>query len=347
MNALAVLTALLLAALPTVATAGAPAPLPQRLTDTGLYEPGSVTRVRAGVIAFTPQYGLWSDGAHKRRWIWLPPGDAIDASRPDAWQFPVGTRLWKEFAMGARVETRYIERLPGGSWRYASYRWNADGSDATLVPDAGAAVAVSAAPGGRYMIPSRGDCAVCHEGTAVPVLGFSALQLSPDRDPLGLHAGGAPGEQADLRNLVARRLVVNLPPALLTTPPRIAARSPIERAALGYLHANCGHCHNPTGVLDGLELTLAQRAADGGDSAAATLRSLLGHASRFVPQGGSTAQRVAAVGDAAPGTLLLRLTSTDAATRMPPLGVQRVDAAGAALIELWLSQARQPTVTEP
>lgn len=346
MNARDVLTALLLAALPTLAEAAAPTPLPQRLSDTGLYEAGSAARVRADVLAFTPQYGLWSDGAHKRRWIWLPPGSAVDASRADAWQFPVGTRLWKEFALGARIETRYIERLPDGSWRYATYRWNGDGSDATLVSEGGAVVAVAAAPGGRYAIPSRGDCTVCHEGTAVPVLGFSALQLSPDRDPLALHAG-VRGESANLRSLAAQRRIVNLPPELLAAPPRIAARSAVERAALGYLHANCGHCHNASGALDGLELTLAQRAAGSSDSAAATLRSLFGHSSRFVPNGGSAAQRVAAGGDTAHGTLLLRLKATDAATRMPPLGVRQVDAAGVALIELWLAQARQPAPVAP
>ena len=37
---------------------------------------------------------------------------------------------------------------------------------------------------GRWDIPSRADCGVCHESAAVPVLGLGALQLSPDRDPL-------------------------------------------------------------------------------------------------------------------------------------------------------------------
>src|SRR5687768_17065614 len=68
------------------------APLPQRLSETGLYVPDSL-RVRGDNIAFAPQYPLWSDGTSKRRWIYLPPGEAIDASRVDAWEFPVGTRL--------------------------------------------------------------------------------------------------------------------------------------------------------------------------------------------------------------------------------------------------------------
>ena len=135
-------------------------------------------RVRGDNIAFAPQYPLWSDGTSKRRWIYLPPGAAIDASRVDAWEFPVGTRLWKEFGYDRRVETRYIERLADGSWRFAAYVWNKEGTDAVLAAEDGAVLPVSAAPGGRYVVPSRNDCLACHEGPSVPVLGFSALQLS-------------------------------------------------------------------------------------------------------------------------------------------------------------------------
>lgn len=128
----------------------ATAELPGYLSDTGLYAPGSTTVVRAENLPFSPQYPLWSDGAIKRRWLYLPAGATIDASNPDTWVFPPGTRLWKEFAHGRPVETRFIERLRDGSWRYASYVWNADGSDAVLAPaDGVAALPVQAAPGGR------------------------------------------------------------------------------------------------------------------------------------------------------------------------------------------------------
>ena len=83
-------------------------PLPKRLSATGLFVPGS-TRLAAGVLAFSPQYPLWSDGTRKRRWIQLPPGASIDASRVDAWEFPVGTKVWKEFGYGRAIETRMIE----------------------------------------------------------------------------------------------------------------------------------------------------------------------------------------------------------------------------------------------
>src|SRR5688572_27347644 len=86
-----------------VGAAGA-RPGPARLSDTGLFVAGSSAEVHPENISFSPQYPLWTDGATKRRWIRLPRGKFIDASRPDAWKFPVGTRLWKEFSFGRRVE---------------------------------------------------------------------------------------------------------------------------------------------------------------------------------------------------------------------------------------------------
>jgi hypothetical protein len=135
------------------ATAAA-APLPQHLSETGLYVKGSSTQIDPQNVAFSPQYPLWSDGTRKRRWIYLPPGATIDASKADAWEFPTGTRLWKEFALDRRVETRFIERLPDGAWRFAAYVWNEDGTDATLAPADGiAALPIKSAPHGAYAIP--------------------------------------------------------------------------------------------------------------------------------------------------------------------------------------------------
>lgn len=108
--------------------------LPQRLQDTGLYATGRSGRTAAAVLSFSPRYPLWTDGTDKRRWIQLPPGSHIDASEPDAWQFPAGTRLWKEFCYGGRpVETRLIERPADGQWRFATYVWNDAGTERVRV----------------------------------------------------------------------------------------------------------------------------------------------------------------------------------------------------------------------
>ena len=332
-----------LAGMSSAASAGPAAPLPDRLSQTGLYQPGSTTLVRTGVMAFSPQYPLWSDGTRKRRWIALPPGTAVDATHVDAWEFPVGTRLWKEFGYGRRIETRMIERAADGSWRFAAYVWNADGTDAVLAPEDGAVVRLADAPNGRYAVPGRNDCTACHEGAAVPVLGFTALQLSSDRDPLAPHADRPGAGQPHLGTLVARGLLRGLPAGLLTTPPRIEASSPTARAALGYLHGNCGHCHNAAGALTGLELVLAQQAERGARSTERTVESLLGHSSRFRPQGTEATQRIAAGHGSS--VLTLRMKTDNPLARMPPLGVQVADTEGIALIERWISNDLQPTLT--
>ena len=80
-----------LAAALAVRSLAAPA-LPERLSETGLYLPGTLT-VDPRNRAFSPQYPLWTDGARKTRWIRLPAGSRIVAVDAETWEFPVGTRL--------------------------------------------------------------------------------------------------------------------------------------------------------------------------------------------------------------------------------------------------------------
>jgi hypothetical protein len=115
-------------------------------------------------LPYSPQYPLWSDGAVKRRWIQIPEGTYVDASDPNSWEFPFGTKLWKEFSVaGRRVETRYMERTDEG-WQFAAYQWSEDEQEATLAPERGTRVSAEVAPGVRHAIPSRLDCRACHDG---------------------------------------------------------------------------------------------------------------------------------------------------------------------------------------
>jgi hypothetical protein len=328
------LLALACAAVPGGARAAEMRAMPEHLRDTGLYAHG--LKLHPDALPFSPQYPLWSDGASKRRWIYLPTGTSVDATRPDAWNFPRGTKLWKEFSHGRALETRYIERGADGEWRYASYIWNAEGTDAVLAPAAGVRdMPAPGAPGGRYSIPAENDCRACHEGAPVPVLGFSALQLSPDRDPLALHADAASVPGTDLRSLVARGVLRNLPADLLVRAPRIEAANPAERAALGYLHGNCGHCHNDDGPLAALDMTLAQRV--GSQSASgAVLRSIVGVRSQARAAELPTDAARIAPGEFGASAIAVRMRSRNPLQQMPPLGTEVADAQAMALIARWI-----------
>lgn len=302
----------------------------------------------ANAATFTPQYPLWSDGATKRRWISLPDGAAIDGSRPAAWEFPVGTKLRKEFSVGGRrVETRTIERAADGSWQFRAYVWNDAQDAATLAPAAGTIVTL--ADGMRYRIPSQDDCRACHEGGAAPVLGFSALQLSPDRDPLAPHAEPPRAGDLDLRALAASGKLAGFPRQLIESPPRIVAPTPAGRAALGYLHANCGHCHADPKLTNGavpVELQLAIDPTDP-ESAEHVLRTLLTSESRFRPAGAADA-RLIVPGNAQAGTLPARMRSRDPRIQMPPLGTAKPDLTAIALIARWIHEdLKTPEETSP
>lgn len=327
------------------ASTSAAATAPDHLADTGLYADAATRRVAPDVLPYTPQYPLWSDGAAKRRWIRLPPGTAIDASDPDAWVFPIGTRLWKEFSFERRVETRYMERTGDGKWLFAAYAWTPDGADALLVPERGLRAAAESRPGLPHDIPSVYDCRACHEGGPTAVLGFSSLQLSPDRDPLAAHAERPGPGEVDLPALVARGLVRGLPRALLDRPPRIDAPTGRARAALGYLHANCGICHDSRGQLASLGLSLVQRVAarGGADTALATASDV---PSRFRPPGVEAAAP-ARIRPGRPGdsVLLARMASRDPLVQMPPLGSHAVDDEAVALVSAWIRELRPGATT--
>jgi hypothetical protein len=219
------------------------------LSESGLYAAIAAKTIRSDIQEFEPEFVLWTDRAAKTRWIWLPPGSQISSANMGRWVMPIGATAWKEFRdpdSGKRLETRIVQRLandPGnGSPRFylASFIWNGDDSEAFLdttsagnldIP-AGCASCSSppcaAFPDDCHVVPRSNQCESCHGGEPYRLLGFSAVQLS--------HNG--PG--VTLADLAGQGRLSAPPPAGTTYP---VPGTAVERAAIGYLHANCGHCH--------------------------------------------------------------------------------------------------------
>jgi len=212
--------------------------------------------------------------------------------------------------------------------------WSADGRSAALAPEEGVRGACEAAPGVPFDVPSRADCLACHGAGRGPVLGFNALQLSADRDPLAPHAEFS--GDADLQVLLARGWLRNLPEALRERAPRIESPSPESRAALGYLHGNCGHCHNDNGSPAPVDLVLAQSAATNAMSYESMVGSLMGKASRYRTRGMPANAPLIDAGRPDTSVLIARMRSRDPLMQMPPLGTQLIDTESLKLIEHWI-----------
>jgi hypothetical protein len=309
---------------------------PSLLSQTGLYEPGS-REPATGNRPFAPQYPLWSDGASKRRWVRLPEGATIDTTNVDGWEFPVGTRFWKEFQFGGRkVETRLLWRASAEGWVFASYAWNEEQTDAVLAPDAGVPDVVEVAPGRYHSIPSVADCRTCHDSARTEILGFDALQLSNDRDPNAPHAEALAADMVTLRTLVDEGRLRPSRPEWVTDPPRIAADDARTRAALGYLSANCGNCHNRQSSIASLGLNLKHSLKAKGECTPALATSVNRTGHWLVPDAPEGESKIIHGGRPELSALVYRARSRRPSSQMPPLGTMVRDQEAVDLLTGWV-----------
>jgi len=349
MKAITTTIAIMLLAAIVRATAGvdsgAAAPVaPALLSETGLYAGEGTTRIDPLNRPFSPQYPLWTDGATKKRWIRLPAGSAIDATNLSRWEFPVGTKFWKEFSFdGRKVETRMLWRVSADTWVFASYAWNDAQTDAALAPEAGIPGAAEIAPGKRHAIPGTADCRSCHDSARTEILGFDALNLSDDRDPNAPHGELLTPEMITLKTLMNDNLIYPKRPELIETPPRIAASSPEARAALGYLSTNCGSCHNRESSIASLGLLLKHTVSEIGSrepgSAECTpaLATTVGKRGHWVVPEAPEESRLINPGHPESSAIVRRVKSRRPLSQMPPLGSVLVDKRGLDLLTSWVA----------
>jgi len=295
---------------------------PMLLSETGLYSDIVAGTIAPDALEFAPQYPLWSDGAVKRRWIKLPPGTQINTADMDFWDYPAGTKLFKEFTRdNVRVETRMLMKKSPGVWYMMAYKWRDDMTDADAVPDGEAN-----ARGTQHDIPSKEDCGVCHNSMRDRVLGFTAVALAHNNPGLNLAQATAMG-------------ILSAPPAVVPVVPGDA----VETAALGYLHMNCGMCHNFRSKIftNGTEIDMwLQVGKLTTVEETPTYLTLVDQDTSTVL---TTMEKRIVPGDPANSAvyeLMSRRDGSDA--QMPPVGTELTDdAGGLAAVEAWINQLGQ------
>jgi len=303
---------------------------PATLDLTGLYTSSAALPedVAPYVREFAPEYTLWSDGATKKRWAYIPKCTQIDTTDMDHWEFPVGTRFWKEFTVPSsgsvgdvRVETRFIHRYGPGAddWLFAAYQWDPN----ALSQTAGATIYVPAgvvdANGTTHDIPAEGQCTNCHGKLPERILGFSAFQLSHA-------ANGIPGPS--MRSL-SNNGYLTVPAPAGFHPPGDAP----TQAALGYLHANCGQCHNSYFAAGSPPVRMRLLTTQTTPETTDTYTTLVNVLTTYGPL--NTYDRVEP-GDHANSEIIIRMSSRTAGTQMPPIASEVVDAVGVQTISDWI-----------
>src|SRR5262249_38813583 len=125
---------------------------------------------------------LWSDGAKKRRYLGLPDGAHMTVQANGSWAPPLGTFVIKQFDLETApgnpttrrpIETRFLFNDGDLHWKGFSYKWNADGTDAELLPDGVWTFNWPMDDGSQHahVHPSREQCGQCHNQTMGQLLG--------------------------------------------------------------------------------------------------------------------------------------------------------------------------------
>ena len=295
--------------------------MPRTLSAYGFFAdaPGQVPG--AGVVPYRLNTPLYSDGADKLRFVYVPAGKQAAAEGEGLLRFPVGTALIKTFAFtenGQRrlIETRLLLHRAEG-WVALPYLWNAEQTEATLAI-AGARVPV-VTPAGEaieYRVPNKNQCKECHglDGAVVPI-GPKARNLAPDW----------------LQAQVVSGTIDRMPATAAHLPVwEDRAGSRPEAVARAHMDVNCAHCHRPgaTASNSGLDLRWEQ-----------TDPRALGVMKRPVAAGRGAGDFLYDIVPGKPGESILvhRMASLEGGVAMPELGKSTVDREGLEAVERWIS----------
>jgi len=300
--------------------------MPPLLSDYGFFADAPAQQPAKGVVPYRLNTALWSDGADKLRFVYVPSGAKASAQGAEAngglLDLPVGSALIKSFAFtenGKRrlVETRLLLHRAGG-WVALPYLWNAEQTEARLAL-AGARVPVTTPTGQAisYRVPNKNQCKECHglAGEVVPI-GPKARNLSREW----------------LTGFVRAGHLDRLPDRAGVLPVwEERGKAPVASAARAYLDVNCAHCHRPQASASNSGLDLRWEQGD---------RALLGVMKRPVAAGRGAGQLLFDVVPGKPDESIMahRMASTEPGVAMPELGKDSVDAKGVALVRRWIAE---------
>ncbi len=300
---------------------------PARLSDFAFFTQARFQMPNAGVHPYALNTPLWSDGAEKLRFIYLPEGTQLAADGEGLLKFPVGAAIIKTFAFGEGegedrrlIETRVLLHRADG-WVALPYRWNAEQTDAVLALTGGRVdLTTPAGEAISYAIPNKNQCKSCHskDGQVIPI-GPKARNLS-----------------AEWLGAMVKQGALDKVPAGGGTLPSWRARKasdPAAPLARAYLDVNCAHCHQPGGGASNSGLDLRWEQAD---------PHAFGIMKRPVAAGRGAGNMDFAIvpGHPEQSILLYRMDSAEPGIAMPELGKSSVDHEGVAAVRRWIAEMK-------
>lgn len=294
-----------------------------------------------GVVPYNLNTPLFSDYAHKQRFIKLPAGQKAVYNDKEVFDYPVGTILIKNFyypndfrdeSKGRRIiETRLLVHKDSG-WIALPYIWNDDQTDASLQVAGGHKDITWVHYDGtqkklNYAIPNVNQCQNCHNRNEVfSPIGPSARQLNGDY-------AYATGKENQLDYWIKHDMLTGLTAS--TTAPKLPVWDDPKTGSLAdraraYLDINCGHCHRPEGTANSSGLFLYVHEKD-------PAKWGINKPPVAAGRGSSDLHYDIVPGQPDQSILAFRMSSTDPGIMMPELGRKMNHDEGIKLIREWIA----------
>ena len=288
-----------------------------------------------GVLPYDLNSPLFSDYAHKKRFVWMPDGTIASYNNDHTpLDFPIGAVLIKNFFYDnvqpenttKIIETRLMFVTEDG-WGFAKYVWNEDQTEATFSND-GSFVDIEWIENGvtnsvNYRIPSQNECFSCHNkfGTPVPI-GPKPQNLNKDYNYVD-------GTSNQLSKWVeVGYLESGFPTSIVSTVNWEDTSHPLELRVRSYLDINCAHCHSEESYCEYRPLRLAfnENENDVNKGVCVTPDTQI-----------SPYTHIIASGEIDKSLLHFRISSIEEQFRMPLLGRTLQHTEGVRLIEEWIN----------
>lgn len=296
------------------------------------------------VLPYEPASALFSDYAHKKRFVWMPKGTHATYNGDDnIFEFPVGTALVKTFYYDnvqpgnstKRIETRLLIRKSSG-WQAYTYVWKEDQTDALLEStENGLHIPITWTDENginksvNYRVPSQTECVTCHKINPNQT-GEITIPIGPKPQNLNTTFNYSTGTENQITKWKNVGYLGNDVPSLSAIKSTIDWRDTsksLELRARSYIDINCAHCHRDGGHCDytpqrfnfsntnlqtfGVCLTPLFNIPD----------------NPYVINGG----------DANHSELIYRINSTEASEMMPIIGRSLIHQEGVQLMKDWIN----------
>lgn len=292
------------------------------------------------VLPYDLNSPLFSDYAHKARFVWMPEGTTAKYTTDEVLDFPQGAVLIKNFyyhndetkleAGKKIIETRILINR-ADEWEAIGYIWNKEQTEAYLevvgdIQQVSWTNAEGQAQEVNYIVPNKNQCKSCH------LKGKKQIPIGPKVRNLNKDFAYADGTKNQLDKWQELGYLEDYNPK--ETYAKVAVwddpnSGTLHERALAYLDINCAHCHRPEGSANTSGLHL-----DANAQKDITLGIYKATVSAGAGTGGHTYSIVP--GHPEESIMVYRMNSLNPGAMMPELGRTSIHKEGVELISKWI-----------